>query len=176
MTNDEFSTLVTQYERLVYTICYQFTKDHQLAEDLAQETFLSAYSHRDDCPPDSYKPWLARIATNKAKDYLKSAYHRRVSATEENEIPDVPTALNAVPLPEDITISKDAAARIRSEILSLKEPYHQVSILFFIEERSVEEIAGILKRPAKTVHTQIYRAKQLLQQKIERGDAHGAVS
>lgn len=50
MTSDEFSQLVRQYERLVYTICYQFTKDHQLAEDLAQETFLSAYTHRDDCP------------------------------------------------------------------------------------------------------------------------------
>ena len=47
MTSDEFSQLVRQYERLVYTICYQFTKDHQLAEDLAQETFLSAYTHRD---------------------------------------------------------------------------------------------------------------------------------
>lgn len=35
MTSDEFSQLVRQYERLVYTICYQFTKDHQLAEDLA---------------------------------------------------------------------------------------------------------------------------------------------
>ena len=42
MTSDEFSQLVRQYERLVYTICYQFTKDHQLAEDLAQETLLSA--------------------------------------------------------------------------------------------------------------------------------------
>lgn len=77
MTSDEFSQLVRQYERLVYTICYQFTKDHQLAEDLAQETFLSAYTHRDDCPPGSYKPWLARIATNKAKDYLKSRPSRR---------------------------------------------------------------------------------------------------
>ena len=75
MNNEQFTHMVQQYERLVYTICYQFTKDHQLAEDLAQETFLAAYSHRGDCPADNYKPWLARIAANKAKDYLKSAYH-----------------------------------------------------------------------------------------------------
>ena len=43
VTTAEFSELVRQYERLVYTICYQFVHDHQTAEDLAQETFLSAY-------------------------------------------------------------------------------------------------------------------------------------
>ena len=41
MNNEQFTHMVQQYERLVYTICYQFTKDHQLAEDLAQETFLA---------------------------------------------------------------------------------------------------------------------------------------
>ena len=43
VTTAEFSELVRQYERLVYTICYQFVHDHQTAEDLAQETFLSAF-------------------------------------------------------------------------------------------------------------------------------------
>ena len=171
MTSDEFSQLVRQYERLVYTICYQFTKDHQLAEDLAQETFLSAYTHRDDCPPGSYKPWLARIATNKAKDYLKSAYHRSIVSGLQGMV-DV---LNAMPPPEDITIAKDEAARIRDTILALKEPYHQVAVLFFLEEKSVDEIASALRRPPKTVHTQIYRAKQLLQNAIERGNGHGIV-
>ena len=111
----------------MYTICYQFTKDHQLAEDLAQETLLSAYTHRDDCPPGSYKPWLARIATNKAKDYLKSAYHRRVSAAEDGRMPAVADVLNTMPPPGDITIAKDEAARIRDTILALKEPYHRRS-------------------------------------------------
>ena len=175
MTTEQFSSLVTQYERLVYTICYQFTKDHQLAEDLAQETFLAAYTHRDDCPPDSYKPWLARIATNKAKDYLKSAYHRRVSAADDDEMPSVADALYSVPAPEDITIEKDETARLRALILSLKEPYHQVSVLFFLKDRSVEEIAASLGRPPKTVHTQIYRAKQMLQSAIERGNGHGTI-
>ena len=127
MTSDEFSQLVRQYERLVYTICYQFTKDHQLAEDLAQETFLSAYTHRDDCPPGSYKPWLARIATNKAKDYLKSAYHRRVSAAEDGEMPAVADVLNAMPPPEDITIASRytiviAAAKRARQLVDHQQP------------------------------------------------------
>ena len=118
-----FSQLVRQYERLVYTICYQFTKTTSWPRILPRETFLSAYTHRDDCPPGSYKPRLARIATNKAKDYLKSAYHRRVSAAEDGEMPAVADVLNAMPPPEDITIAKDEAARIRDTILALKEPF-----------------------------------------------------
>ena len=167
MNNEQFTHMVQQYERLVYTICHQFTKDHQLAEDLAQETFLAAYSHRGDCPADHYKPWLARIAANKAKDYLKSAYHRRVQAAED----DAMAVLAAPPGtgPEDVTIDRDSALRIEHEIRALKEPYHMVSVLYFLEENSIDEIARRLERPPKTVHTQLYRAKQLLKNALERG-------
>lgn len=166
--------LVQQYERLVYTICYQFTRDAQLAEDLAQETFLSAYTHREDCPPDAWKPWLARIASNKAKDYLKSAYHRRVTAADDDTMPTVEEALSTVQ-PEDITLTKDAVQRIRGEILALKEPYLKVATLFFLQEQSVEEIAQRLERPPKTVHTQLYRARQMLQKKLEGEKSNGTV-
>ena len=69
MNPAKFSQVVEQYQKLVYTICFQMVRDHHTAEDLAQETFLSAYSHIDRCPEESLRPWLARIATNKAKDW-----------------------------------------------------------------------------------------------------------
>ena len=175
MTQEQFRKMVVQYEKLVFTICYQFVKDYGEAQNLTQETFLFAYLHLDSCREESVKPWLGRIAANKSKDYLKSAYHRRVSAAEDGEMPAVADVLNAMPPPEDITIAKDEAARIRDTILALKEPYHQVAVLFFLEEKSVDEIASALRRPPKTVHTQIYRAKQLLQNAIERGNGHGIV-
>ena len=52
----------------------------------------------------------------------------------------------------------------------LEEPYHKVAKLYFLEERSVDEIAEILGRPRKTVETQVYRARQKLQKMLmERG-------
>lgn len=171
MTQDQFAGVVEQYERLVYTICYQFTKDHHLAQDLAQDTFLSAYTHLATAPVDNLKPWLARIATNKAKDHLKSAYNRRVCATEDSALPQHrPTLFSRAEQPEDITIARDEARHIAGEIQALKEPYHQVAVLFFLEDRSVEEIAKQLDRPTKTVHTQLYRAKNLLQTKLKPGN------
>ena len=48
--------MIGQYGRLVYTVCYQLTQDAQTAEDLTQETFLSAYLHRSSCPEAFEKP------------------------------------------------------------------------------------------------------------------------
>lgn len=162
-----FGEIVTKYERLVYSICYQLTRDHHIAEDLSQETFLSAYNHIDTCPEEGLKPWLARIATNKAKDHLKSAYNRRVSAADELPEASGKVLFMKTDQPEDLAVSNDVVKLISEDIRALKEPYHKVAVLFFLEERSVEEIAGRLGRPPKTVHTQIFRAKKLLQKRLQ---------
>ena len=80
MTDGAFEQLVTDYQRLIYTICRQMVKDPDTAEDLVQETFLSAYTNIDRCDPAFYKQWLVRVAANKCKDHLKSAWVRRVQA------------------------------------------------------------------------------------------------
>ena len=167
MTNAQFATLVEQYQRLVYTVCYQLVQDHQLAEDLTQDTFVSAFTHMDSCPPEHYKPWLARIAANKARDHLKSAWARRVSAPGDDGMPQSPPpGAAAPPGPEDLTVTEDEAAAIRQMVRELKEPYLQVSVMYFLEERSVEEISRALRRPPKTVHTQLFRAKKMLREQI----------
>lgn len=167
MTNAQFAGLVEQYQRLVYTVCYQLVQDHQLAEDLTQDTFVSAFTHMDSCPPEHYKPWLARIAANKARDHLKSAWARRVSAPGDDGMPQAPPpGAAAPPGPEDLTVTEDEAAAIRQMVRGLKEPYLQVSVMYFLEERSVEEISRALRRPPKTVHTQLFRAKKMLREQI----------
>lgn len=176
MDAQAFGEVVTQYERLIYTICYQFTHNHHTAEDLAQDTFLSAYNHLDTFPADNPKAWLARIATNKAKDYLKSAYNRRVAAADEETMPEGKEVLFVRDeMPEDLTIGKDEAQRIEQSIRALKEPYHMVAVQYFLEERTVEEIAKTLNRPPKTVHTQLYRAKRMLQKEWKGGDSDDVV-
>src|SRR5699024_11117222 len=130
-------------------------------------TFGSAFTHMDSCPPEHYKPWLARIAANKARDHLESAWARRVSAPGDDGMPQAPPpGAAAPPGPEDLTVTEDEAAAIRQMVRSLKEPYLQVSVMYFLEERSVEEISRALRRPPKTVHTQLFRAKKMLREQI----------
>lgn len=71
--------MVQKYQSLVYTVCHQLVPDVGDAQDLTQETFLAAWRAIDRCPPGFEKQWLARIAANKAKDYLRSAWVRRVN-------------------------------------------------------------------------------------------------
>ena len=87
MTKDQFSELVRQYERLVYTVCFQLVRDGPAAEDLTQETFLAAYLHRESMPQGYERQWLTRIAANKAKDYLQSAWNRHAVLPGDEGIP-----------------------------------------------------------------------------------------
>ena len=116
MTQREFSQFVAQYEKLVFTICYQFVKDYHEAQNLSQETFLSAYRHIDNYQGDNYKPWIARIATNKAKDYLNSAYSRRVTlaADEETSVETIASIRQDDPSeqPDEVYISKESSGTI----------------------------------------------------------------
>lgn len=165
MKEQDFEQIVRQYEKLVFTVCYQLVRDYHEAQNLTQETFLSAYRHIDSYQGESYKPWLIRIASNKAKDFLKSAYARKVDVTDEME--GVITTFEDSA--EQLAISRDVVQVIHNQILELEEPYHMVAELFFLRERSVEEIAAQLDRPKKTVQTQLYRAKLKLQEFIRGG-------
>lgn len=166
MRESEFEQLVEQYQWLVYTICFQLTRDRDAAEDLVQETFLSAYLHRDRCNPENIRPWLCRIATNKAKDLLKSAYHRKVALADDDS---EPVFVGETSPPDDLVIDEAMRKEIEQVIRSLHEPYLQVSVLYFLEQKPIDEIAVRLGRPVKTVHTQLYRARRMLQQQLIKG-------
>ncbi len=169
MTNDNYKLIVTKYEKLIFTICFQMVRNYHEAENLTQETFISAFKHIDKCKPEEIKPWLCKIATNKAKDYLKNAYTLKVDLKEEYDSNLISSELS----PEQIYISKEEEKKIKDKINSLKEPYLKVSIMYFIEEKNVDEISTILSRPKKTVQTQLLRAKVLLQNILKEGYVNG---
>ena len=170
-TNEMFSGLVEQYERLVYTVCFQLVRDAAAAEDLTQESFLSAYLHRTSIPEGYERQWLCRVAANKAKDYLQSAYQRHTLLPGEEGIPS-----GQAPPAEETALRRAAAAELRDLILHMREPYQPVCRLCLLEERTPEEAALALGRPVKTVHTQLLRGKKLLRQALERSGTDGMLS
>ena len=107
ITNESFSQLVQQYEPLVYTICFQLVRDAAAAEDLTQDTFLSAYIHRSSMPPGYERQWLGRIAANKAKDHLQSAWKRRTLLPGDEALPP-----GAAPAAEETALARGGAREI----------------------------------------------------------------
>lgn len=168
MTKTEFTAFVDRYERLVYTICFQFVRDAAAAEDLTQETFLAAYLHQESCPAGYERQWLGRIAANKCKDHLQSAWSRRVELPGEE---GMPPALS--PPAEETALQRLEVTNAQAAIAALPEPYKSVCRICLLEERSPEEAALALGRPVKTIYTQLNRGKKILRGRLEGREGHG---
>ena len=156
----EFDRLVRQYQGLVYTVCHQLVPDVGEAQDLTQETFLAAWRSIDRCPPGFEKQWLARIASNKAKDYLRSAWVRRVNTPGDEVL-----ALEGAPPesdPEQQVLETLGEEELTRRILALREPYKTPCRLMLLEQHTAAEAARLCGRPQKTVEAQVYRAKKML--------------
>lgn len=153
------SALMDRYQNLIFSICYQMTGDYFAAEDLTQDTFVSAYRNLEQFDGSYEKAWLCRIAANKCTDYLKSA-KRRSEPVDWDEMQDLPTEDTG---PEQETYEALVREQLLQRCRQLKPPYDQIAELYFYREESPEVIAGKLNRNRKTVQTQIYRARSMLQ-------------
>ena len=102
--------------------------------------------------PDTEKQWLARIASNKAKDYLRSAWARRVSIPGDEML-----SLHTAPptdSPEHQVLEQVSAQQLTDMITGLREPYHTPCCLVLLEGCTAAEAALRCGRPVKTVEAQ----------------------
>ena len=167
LTNEEFTGLMQQYQRLVYTVCLQFVHDPHTAEDLTQDTFLSAFSAIDRCEPQYYNQWLVRVAANKCKDHLKSAWVRKVEAPGDDAMPEPRGAPGTdADDPAESVLARAGAAELEQLVRALREPYGKIAVMYFLEHKENAEIARLVGRPPATVNSQLWRAKLLLRQQI----------
>lgn len=167
MTREEIRNIITKYSSFIYRICLNFTQNTADAENLTQETFILAYTHSLPSDENACKAYLTKIAVNKCKDYLKSAYMKRVLL--DPELSFISQKSTSMGIPEKILMEKESLKTIKEHILSLNEPYRNVSILYFLKEKQIREIAEILNRPPNTVSTQLFRAKIILKEKLTKG-------
>ncbi len=147
------------YEKLVFSICYKITGDYFTAEDLAQETFLTAYQKYETFDGQNEKAWLCRIATNKSIDYIRSAGQRMIPTqdvffemiTEQKETP------------EEQYIEQEIKHNLCECCNMLKPPYDEIAREYYLEEMTAAQIAEKKQMNVKSVQTQIYRARSMLQ-------------
>lgn len=146
------------YSGLIFTICYSMTRDRFEAEDLAQDTFISAYKNFENFDGNNMKAWLTTIAANKCRDYLKNSARRSIPSPDESflELKD------REPLPEENLLREDSERRMIKICKKLKEPYQSIALQHFWQNKSAEDIAKENQKSIRTIQTQIYRTKALL--------------
>ena len=134
------------------------TNNYFEAEDLAQETFVSAYEHLADFDGKHEKAWLCQIAINKCLDFLKKDRRRTIPQDE--------TVFLTVADSEDVehhVLAQEVAEELRKSCMRLKPPYDAVAVAYFCEEKDMAQIAKEQNKNIKTVQTQVYRARAKLQ-------------
>ena len=83
MTKEQFGVVVEQYQKLVYTICYQMVRDHFEAQNLAQETFLAAFTHIDRCREEEMKRWYGDNPLCEVHAYPEKGHYAVVNNSME---------------------------------------------------------------------------------------------
>ncbi len=154
----QLEVLIDTYQDLIFSICYKMTADYFAAEDLAQETFLSAYEKYSSFDGRKEKAWICRIATNKCLDYLKHS-GRRAVPTEDAYFS---FQEDQAQTPEELCLEEEVRAELYRCCRELKPPYDEIALDYYYYEMDVGEIAAKRQRNIKTVQTQIYRARGML--------------
>lgn len=167
-----FRVLVDRESAAVVRACYRVLGDLHEAEDVAQETFVTAYrslaSWRGDGP---FGAWLARIAVRlavrQAGRRKALSWARPIGEMESDPLASLPASVRMQP--EHVALRAERASATRRALARLDEPYREVVALRFFGERSLEEIATLTGRPLGTVKTHLRRGLLRLREGLEPG-------
>jgi RNA polymerase sigma-70 factor (ECF subfamily) len=172
-SREAFGELVRRYERRVVRVIAQFVRDQDLAQDLAQETFLRAYQRLEQFDPARrFGPWLFRIAVNLTLDYLR----RRKRRGWWSLFSDASTERSPDPATSDPRQALDLRQEVEAVLERIPEKYRTVLVLRDLENFSTSEIAAILNRKEATVRWRLAEARQRFQQLwVQRRDGRGLV-
>jgi RNA polymerase sigma-70 factor, ECF subfamily len=152
---------MVRYRQKVLHLAYSIVRDRAMAEDLSQVAFVKAWQAlpRFDGRA-ALSTWLYTIVRNTCISELRRG-GRTVSLDAVAEGGDeswVESLADERRSAELAAVEYDAAALVER----LAEPYRRVVTLFYLEERSVEEVAAMLEMPEGTVKSLLFRARQLL--------------
>ena len=158
---DDFDWIVPQHQKRIYRMLLFMVKDADTAESLTQECFLRAFRKRDSFRGESaLATLLLRIAINLAYDHRRNrrrAFWRRLR--REGQIENIPVQ-DFRQAPERALLDKELVQTVQSAVARLSERQRAVFMLRFLEEMSLDEIAGVMCLPVGTVKSHLFRATQ----------------
>jgi RNA polymerase sigma-70 factor (ECF subfamily) len=168
---EALENLVQQHARLVYRIAYAVLRHHHDAEDATQETFLRVLRYsRKLAGVEDHKTWLARIAWRVAIDRNRQLGRKREMPLYDPEQP-LPEVASSDAAADEALQGAQVSDVLELMIASLPEKLRQPLILSTIEEMSPREVAATLGINEAAVRSRVFRARQILREKLAgRGD------
>ena len=162
-----FDQLVKKYQSPVRRFFLNLTcGDNELSDDLAQDTFIKAYTNLASFKNlSNFSTWLYRLVNNAAIDYLRrEKRHRDTGDVDDLELPD------GDPSPQELAEQSDTRAAVRRGLDRLSPEHRQVLLLRYMQELDYGEIAQVLDVSEGTVKSRINRAKSKLRELLGGGN------
>lgn len=163
-----YEELMHRYKDSIYFMALKMVNNKDDANDLMMETFGKAFENLEKYKPDyAFSTWLYRIATNNCIDFIRKKKVKQVSIDtaedDEGGGSNHPMQIKSDTLnPEEMSIKKQKIERLKAIIEQLPQRYIILIKLRYFEEFSYDEISEQLDIPLGTVKAQLFRARELL--------------
>jgi RNA polymerase sigma-70 factor (ECF subfamily) len=173
-SNEAFEVLVRRHRARIVRVAWQFTRNREDAEDIAQQTFQKAFVHfRQFEGNSSLSTWLTRITMNQALMWLRRKRARPEVPIEESRTTTDEAALpmdfpDSGPSPEDSCLQRERKQILCAAINELRPGMRTAIHLREIGELSTEETAHILGVSTEAVKGRVFHARKKLRKSLER--------
>ena len=170
MDPNDFQAIVEQHTNLVYNVAYRMMNNAQDAEDITQETFLSAYrSWASFRGGSSVSTWLYRIAVNACLMRLRKEKRARAQTYTDYQDTDVIDGLpDPSDSPEGIALNSELREQINMAVAELPPDLRAAVVLRDIQELSNAEAAESLGITVSSLKARLHRGRVLLRKRLER--------
>lgn len=157
-----FIVLVERHQGMVSGVALSLMKNVAASEDIAQETFLSAWKKIGGLHDSSkVRPWLATIARNTALSHLRMKKNKVKSQELAETMGD--SALG----PDQVSAHKDDLSLVLNTLEGLPEKYRTPLVLFYREDQSVAAVAEALGLSTDAVKQRLKRGRDELRDQVE---------
>jgi RNA polymerase sigma factor (sigma-70 family) len=162
---DAFSQIVVRYQSLICSLAYSATGSLGQSEDLAQETFITAWRRlRLLREPAKLRAWLCGIARNRINNTLRREGREPLTASEPLETAHEAPASD--PSPPDQAISKEEAAILWRALERIPQLYRDPLVLYYRDHQSIEAVAQDLGLSEDAVKQRLSRGRKVLQEQF----------
>ncbi len=160
--------LVRRHYKLVYSFLYRMLGDKELAKDLTQETFIKLLNNINKYHPSSdFKSWLLTVASNQAKDFLKSRAHKEHQHTYELQENDDTRSVKSV---SSIFEKNEKRKEIKRALGELPDYQREAILLKYYNDLKISEIAEITNASVPTVKSRLKQGLTKLGTYLKRGE------
>ncbi len=163
---DAFAQLVQRHQRRVFNLAYRMVQDYEEANEITQEAFLAAWQGLPSFRGDArFSTWLYRIAYNCSLKQLEIHKRDKVlqAAIQIEQLEQESLEERA----DKALETQECQTFVRSQLSLLPAKYRIVLVLRHLQEMTYEEIAEILTMPVGTIKTHLFRARNLLKERLE---------